>query len=599
MAIEDIQLHLVRTWDDAERFRSWLGNRREFLAVDVETEGLNVGRDRIRLTQFGDHTDGWGFDHYDWRGLIKESIESYSSGPIVAHNLLFDSKMLKKDGIVIPQHLAHDTMVMAFLKDASGAIGLKPTAARYVDKRAKAGASILSAAMSVGKWTWATIPIDHPAYWQYACLDTCLTSLLASRLWPEISSKFLRAYETELGCIHVLREAEIKGLLTDPVYREQAAAKLRAEISALRPQIPIENPGSDHQVRRYLLEIGAPLFVKTESGALSVDKEVLRWLAPTFPVCGPIEQYRSKTRMLTNYLEKMDDLAVDNVIHASTKPVGARTSRMSVTDPPLQTLPRGRLIRDAFIARPGMAFVGADFAGMEMRALASKANEENMLAAYARGEDLHDFVATKLYGPGFTKPQRTVCKNGGFGKIYGAGVEKFAVTAGIDVATAREFLDQYAIFFPRVDGYLQETTRTVMERAGDQGRKGKGWVELIDGRILPVDGDKPYTGVNYTIQGSCAVILKEKICQLANAGLEEYFRLPVHDELIFECPIEERHDVRAVIERVLPDADSFPGVTLTIESDIFDRWGHHYAADGFEAYVPTEPAEWMREEATA
>jgi hypothetical protein len=292
----------------------------------------------------------------------------------------------------------------------------------------------------------------------------------------------------------------------------------------------------------------------------------------------------------------MDELAVNGVLHASTKPVAARTGRMSVTDPPLQTLPRGRLIRDAFVAREGRAFVMADFAGMEMRALACEAKEENMLAAYARGEDLHNYVATMLYGPDFTKPQRTICKNGGFGKIYGAGAEKFAVTAKISISDAKEFLSAYAERFPRVDAYLQEMTNSIMRQiGGDRGERG--YVELIDGRMLPVDGEKPYTAVNYKIQGSCAIVLKEKICELANAGLGDFFRLPVHDELLFEPPLEDAADVRETVERIMPDRHNFPGITLEIESDIVPRWGAHYAADGFEPYLPTVDPDWYQEAA--
>jgi DNA polymerase-1 len=588
-------VHLVRDWEDACRFKQWLSQSREFLAFDVETEGLNVARDKIRLTQFGDHTDSWAFAHGDWRGLIKETLETYR-GQMVAHNLLFDAKMLKKDGIHVPQHLSHDSMIMTWLKDPSGLVGLKPAAAKYVDKRAKLGQNALGEAFASGRWTWATIPIDHPAYWIYACLDTSLTSMLASTLYQDTVVRYRRAYETELACIHVLRDAEIAGLKTDPDYRRRAAAQLRVEIAALLPQIPIANPGSDAQVRKYLLDRGAPLHVKTENGALSVDKDVLQWLAPSFPICTLIEQYRSKTRMLTNYLEKMDELAVDDVIHASTKPVAARTGRMSVTDPPLQTLPRGRLIRDCFVAREGHAFVMADFAGMEMRALACEAKEENMLAAYARGEDLHNYVATILYGPDFTKPQRTVCKNGGFGKIYGAGAEKFAVTAKITIDAAKEFLHRYAQEFPRVDAYLQEMTNSIMRQTGgDRGKQG--YVELIDGRMIPVDGEKPYTAVNYKIQGSCAVVLKEKIVELDSAGLGEFFRLPVHDELIFEVPLDLKEEVRDVVERVMPDRHNFPGITLEIESDIVPRWGTHYAADGFDAYLPTTDSDWYLQEA--
>lgn len=589
--LASIDVHLVRTWEDAQNFMSWLGNRREYLAIDTETTGLNVGRDKIRLAQFGDHTAGYALAYGDWRGLIKQAIEGYQA-PTVCHNLLYDSKMLKADGITIPQRWANDSMVMTWLMDPAAKMALKTAAARYVDPRAAAGQRILAELFATTGWNWATVPVDHPAYWAYGVLDTCLTSCLASALTPKIDESYRRAYELEVACIHVLREAEIAGMMTDADYRRRAAHKLTLEIEALKPEIPLKNPGSDAQVRDYLLRLGVPLVVQTEHGALSVDKDVLKWVHTLWPQVGAdkISEYRQKTRLLSNYFEKMDDLAVDGVVRASTKPVAARTGRMSVTDPPLQTLPRGRVVRDAFIAREGQCLVMADFSGMEMRALASMANEENMLAAYARGEDLHNFTATALFGPGFTKPQRTICKNAGFGKVYGAGIEKFAVTAGISIDEAKAFMTRYDELFPGVKGYMHQVVNDVMVTAGGR-RRGRGWVELIDGRRIPVDADKAYTGVNYTIQGSCAIVTKEKIVELAHAGLEPFFRLPVHDELIFECPIEDRHEVRQIIEDVMPDRRNFPGVVLEIESDCVSRWGIHYE-DDFEPYLPTEKQEW-------
>lgn len=600
MGLDNLQLTLVESTGDVFDLLTWLGERREFLAVDVETTGLNAGCDRIRLCQFGDHTRGWALDYGDWRGVVKEVLVQYDR-PIVAHNLIYDSKMLKADGIEIPQRLAHCSMVMAFLKDPASAIGLKSAATRYVDRRAAVGQGLLQQAMSGASWTWATVPIDHPAYWQYAALDTCITSLLASKLWSETGGgEFRDTYELELAVIHCLRDAELAGMLTDPDYIQRAIPKLLVELAELKPQIPC-NPNSDKQVVELLTGLGAHLFVRTERGNLSVDKSVLGYLEPDYPVAGLIERYRLASRLLGSYLEKFqevpDGLAVSGVLHANTKPVGARTGRMSVTEPPLQTLPRGRVVRDAIVARPGHRLILADFAGMEMRALASLAQETNMLAAYGRGDDLHDFVAREVYGPSFTKQQRQVCKNAGFAKIYGAGVPKFAVTAGISIDEAESFLARYDVLFPGVGTFMTKVTTAVLERAGGR-RNGRGWVKLQDGRKLPVEADKAYVGVNYRIQGGTAISTKRKIVELDSVGLGPAFRLAVHDELIYEVPEEHAAEARHVIERVMPDRRSFPGVTLEIETDEVHRWGERYRGD-YPAYVGTELAPWLREGATA
>lgn len=607
--VANIKLRRVTCYAHVEEFFAWLGQRREFLGVDVETTGLLVGYDRIRLAQFGDHSTGWAFDYSEWKGAVRDAIKRYDR-PMVAHNLLFDSKMLKHDGIVIPQHLAHDSMLMVHLADPAAYMGLKPAAGRWIDKRAAAGQELLKKAMAEGGWTWETIPPWVPAFWQYSAFDTCLSALLAEELWPKTRRV---PYEIELAAIHCLREAELQGLRVDEGYRQlaewklaQAVAEHEARIQALAPGL---NPGSDKQVIEALHSMGARWDVYTENGNLSVDKDVLKWLGSeaggSFPVAGLLSQWRKDERLLNSYVRKFADvgkginpkgqavgLGVYGYLHPSTKPVAARTGRMSVTDPPLQTLPRGRVVRDAIIPRDGHVFVMADFSGMEMRVLASFAQEPEMLAAYARGEDLHNFTAEKLYGANFTKPQRTLCKNGGFANIYGAGVEKFAVTAEIDLDAARAFRKQYDEMFPGIKVFAGQVVNDVIQAAGGK-RKGYGHVTLIDGRWLPVEADKAYKGVNFRIQGSCAVVLKQKIVQLDHAGLGPFFRLAVHDELIYEVPIPLASEAKQIIEHVMPDSTSFPGVTLEIESDIVHRWGDHYRGD-FPKYIETEDAEWLR-----
>lgn len=595
--MEDISVTRVERIEDVEEMMRWLGERRATrLAVDVETTGLNAGVDKIRLAQFGDAMRGFALDYRDWRGVVKQVIETYDRD-MVAHNLLYDSKMLKADGIVIPQRLAHDTMVQVHLKAPDKGMDLKGACVRYVDKRARAGQQLLKEAYAKTGTNWATIPTDVPAYWIYSTLDTCLTSRLDSVLWKDTGGgPFREAYELELAVIHCLREAELAGMVVDEEYRQLAEAKLRMEIAMLEPQIPIDNPGSDKQVIAYLHSLGAHWEIYTEKGNLSVDKDVLKWLAPNFPVCVPLLEWRQKTRLLTNYIEKMAEypygLAANGMLHCNTRTVEARTGRMSVTDPPMQTLPRGRVVRDGIVARDGHCFVMADFNGMEMRALASFAHEENMLAAFARGEDLHGFVAQALYGPDYTKQHRTICKNGNFSKVYGAGVAKFAATAGIDVDTAAAFLASYDQMFPGIAAYMEKTALEVVQRAG--GRKNDGWVETIDGRKLPVEGDKAYKGVNFTIQGSCAVTTKKKIVELDAAGLGPYFRLAVHDELIYEVPFELAGTAEQVIHHVMPERDDYPGVVLEIESDTVDRWGQHYRGDDFPKYVETEDPAWLK-----
>lgn len=595
MSFDDLKFRRVTRIDDLWDFRNWMGERRPILAIDTETGGLNVGHHKLRLFQVGDGEQGWALDFADWGGAVKEVIASYDR-PVVFHNALFDLKYLRREGIRIPQHLVHDTMVMLFLRNPAGQMSLKSAATRLVDRRAAAGQGYLEAVMAKNGWTWETVPTDNPAYWQYGVLDTCLTAMLAEKIWPEIRDQYKYAYELEMAVIHCLVTAELAGLQVDRDARFRTETKLIEDLSDLRQAIPLDlgKPTSDKQVVAFLQKIGAGqhLIYKTDKGNVSVDKEALGYVAKQgFDVAADIAKFRSRTTTLHNYIQKFADvhqggLAVDGVLRCNTRPVAARTGRMSITEPPLQTLPRGRVVRDCIVAREGYRFCMADFAGMEMRAIASLSQDEGLLGAFARGEDPHGFTASQVYGEGWTDQQRSTAKNAGFALIYGAGDEQFAKTAEITVEEGKQFMEKHKSLFPSVHAYMQ----VMIDQVHATAQGGWGYIELQDGRRLPVEKNKAYASTNYRIQGGCAVTLKERIVALDNMGMGDWFRLPVHDELIYEVPEEHVPAAREIIRTTMPD-HSWPGIVLEIDQDEVSRWGNHYRGK-YPEYIETQPAAW-------
>lgn len=606
--LADLQFRRVDTWDDAQDFKAWLALDRPFLGCDTETSGLLFGHDVVRLVQFGDHRAGWALDYPEWKGLVQDVFRTYE-GRQVWHNSLFDLTMLKADGVVTQQRLQHDTMLMCYLKDPGARKDLKGAAAMYVDKMARVGQSVLKGFMSGGGFDWGDVPRDAEPYWVYGILDTCLTALLAEALWEDTAVALREAYELNMAVIHVLRDAQVRGFAVDEVYRVACERKLREECAMLEADIPFE-PSKDQQARHHLLSIGAEIHERTPEGNVSVDKFVLKRLLDEdpirFAVAGTLNTWRQKNRSLNNYITTFADvsqggMAVDGALHAHAHPVGGVnergnpagtiTGRLSITQPALQTLPKGRVVRDALVAREGHRLLQADYAGMELRALAGLAQEPNMMAAFDRGEDLHDFVTQMLFGDRWTKKQRGVTKNVQFAKCYGAGLDQLANTAGLPVHEVQAIVDLYDERFPRVAAFMQETINSIMEQAGE--RRGRGWVTLPDGTRLPVSGDEAYKGVNFKIQGGTAVAAKRKLVELDQAGLGDFFRLAVHDEFLFEVPSSEIYEARETLRRVMPDDRTYPGVTLTIDDDMVERWGQHFRGPDYPKYVETEDPEWL------
>jgi DNA polymerase-1 len=437
MNTPDIQLHLVETLDDALDLKNWVGERREWLGLDIETEGVNVGRDAVRLVQLGDTRHGWAVPWEDWSGIFKDVMRQYDRR-IVCHNLMFETKFLVREGIEMPMHLLHDTMIMAHLKNSMLTVALKPVAKRMLGGWAVMGENQLSQQMAKHGWTWATVPIDLPAYWQYGALDPVITVMIADKLWPNVQDqRFI--YDIELSAISVMARAELRGIAVDLDYVAQKSHEMVAIMDEARPHIPVEisNPGSDAQVLAYLQRMGAQLWKTTDKGNLSCDDDVMKAQEEAgVPGAAAIRKWRRARWLENSHFSNIREMHVGGIIRPSIKPVGARTSRMSIEKPALQTVPRGAEVRDCYVARPGHSIISADYDQLELRVLADGANEEAMLQAIREGRDLHNFVATSLYTDAFTAEQRQICKNGQFAIVYGAGMAQFARTAGISMEKA-------------------------------------------------------------------------------------------------------------------------------------------------------------------
>jgi DNA polymerase-1 len=603
---DDCQLHLIESIDDLLDMRSWLGERREWLGCDVETEGLNLGRDRIRLWQFGDLRHGWAASWDGWSGALRDLLPAYD-GRVVFHNSPFDLGMLAREGIRPRREQTHDTMIMAHLLEPRYGIGLKAMARRRVDTRASAGEEALKQVYADNGWDWKTIPIEHPAYWSYSAMDTCITAALAETIWDEVQP-YRRVYDVEMACIHVLTDSRLRGMEIDVPYCDRKLAEYEVELEHLKAVIRDGadiDPGKDAQLQAYLrvlwdraggrgsFDSGWPRRKNPDGteGTLTFDDKALDWYARTYPddstIIKPLRDWRKLTRLCTHYLRPLLRENVDGIVRCNIKPVGARHGRMSITEPALQTLPRGREIRDAFRAREGHKLILTDYMTMEQRVLASYAKCWPMVAAFARGEDLHRWTASLAYDVPMeqvTPKQRAIAKNVAYANLYGAGPDKMATHAGVPVHVVDAFLEKYHAMFPEISTFQAACINTVRER---QRNEDVGYIYTVLGRRLPVDKDKvATTSVNYLCSSSAtADVLKLKIVQVADAleaaGLthaDAQVLLPVHDEIICEARDEVVEFAAKIIEETMTELTLFD-CPLNVEQDIVALWGEHYAPD--------------------
>lgn len=589
--LASVQLHLVQSVSDVLECREWVSHSRETpVAFDTETEGLVPQRHRLRLIQLGDMRHGWAFP-FEWAGAAIEIIRDLIARrkPVVAHNSGFDHRFIQRWlGYDIPWHLVHDTMILAALADPTRPKGLKPLAERFIDPAAAAGQSLLNDGMRANGWTWATVPADFPPYWSYAALDPVLTCHIWDTLADRVLKQCPEAYDLERAVVPVLSSMMDAGMLIDREYITATTERLRRYSESARAWLrDVHGVGSlmsAREIAAALGQQGAEVTEFTGSGLPSVTKEYLKYLtldADITPgareLARVILKARHAEKLSGTYLENFLAMATaDGTVHCNIKQLEARSSRMSCSDPNLQNLPRDdKVVRGGFIPRPGWVFISCDFSQIEMRLFAALSGDEGLIKAFAdadaTGTDFYATIASDLFGEPVSKsdPRRQSVKSAGYAAIFGAGIGKQAQTAGVSIQKYRPIRAALDARYPGFTSYPREIASYAARHADESGRP---CVHTSTQRPLFIDPKHLYAATNYRIQPEAAECLKRAGVALASAGLMEYMRLFVHDEVILEVPAQRAEDMRRAVEDVMTDTTRY-AVPLTCEAKIMpERW---------------------------
>jgi DNA polymerase I-like protein with 3'-5' exonuclease and polymerase domains len=570
--MEDTVIHFVEEFSEVEGFFQWLSQKRDWLAIDTETGGLEFWKQPLRLVQIGDTQEAWVFRADRWLGVIEEAIKKYD-GRWVGQNLPFDIRFLEaQGGIKFPWSKAHDTKTMAHLLNPNRSTSLKALGAAFLSPQAKRLQGALQAAMVAQKWGWADIPFDFPTYWGYGGADAILTARIAEKFWPEVEANYRAVYDLEMQVARICSAMEMKGVQIDLPYCEMMYDKIKEYCGETERWCLEEygvRPSEAQSVATKLVSEGVDLSKTTPTGMWAMDKDVLEGL--DHPLAKAVLGHRQKTKIGSTYFENFLNMHDHGVLHPSINTLGAVTGRMSIQNPALQTLPRGSIVRDAFVPRRGFAWVSADFDNIEMKLLAHFCQDQGMLEA-ARTQDMHLEMAKIAYqDPDMQRkdPRRQTFKNANFAKAYVAGVEKFSWTAGIPVEEGKAFLDFYDELFPGVKDFQRKVINVAKQRLASE---GKAYVLSPLGRRHTEVKDKLYALVNRLIQGTAADAFKQSLIDLDNAGFGGNLLLPVHDEADLEILVDEAKDAIPEIERIMTQSNWSVPLTVSAEGP-FERWG--------------------------
>ena len=377
----------------------------------------------------------------------------------------------------------------------------------------------------------------------------------------------------EMPLVPVLAKMERAGMLVDPDRLHSLSEGLATQITEVERSIrdlagdETFNIGSPMQLSHVLFDVmGLPTkgLKKTKRGYYSTNAKVLSDLARDHEIVRLILDWREKSKIKSTYLDTLGPLRRgDGRVHTTYNQTITATGRLSSSDPNLQNIPTrselGRTVKTAFSAGEGSVFLAVDYSQIELRLLAHLSGDEHLVRAFNEGEDFHAETAARVFGvpvSEVTPDLRSRAKAVNFGIVYGQQAYGLSQSLHISMAEARDMIDRYYEAYPGVRTFLDN----VVARA-----KQTGYAETMYGRrrhIPELKAKNPQlrgfgerTAMNHPMQGTAADIIKIAMARVSRRLEEEGFAahmiLQVHDELDFECPVNEVERLTTMVRDVM------------------------------------------------
>ncbi|MFF5433448.1 DNA polymerase [Streptomyces griseofuscus] len=582
-----VRIRVVEDERDLTAFRNWLRHTR-IAGFDTETTGLNWWDSdrgfRIRLAQFGTGSETWVIPVELGPAYAEATREAlYHLEWLVAHNGTFDLHAVEACLGIPMEELAPkvwDTSLLAHLvdpravKERGPGLKLEELVKFYIDPQAAeevkgSMAAIAKRYKTTKEKIWALVDLFDEEYILYAAMDPAWAYRLFQILYKLVpfrsKERGLIGWEHRLA--HVTAKLERTGYLIDVEYAEMRCAELSAEQEkweGVAKSFGVENPNSAQQLVEAFEAMGVKLTKRTKpsknhpKGQLAMDDDVLSGLK--HPLADAVIKSRKANKWRKTWFERaLNGRDSNDRVHASINSLRARTSRMAISGSiPAQTFPSGDgYVRHMFLAEEGHVSASIDFGNMELRYLAAFSRDPTMLDAFLNGRDLHQITADAAGVP------RKIGKMANFLTVYGGGWAALMEQANVDEETARVVLEAFNETYPGVGAFGRKLAA--------EARK-TGFVWTATGRRLPVDPGKWFRALNYFIQGGSRDVTARALLEIDRAGLLEYCRLPIHDELVFSFPEKEAPELARECAKLMEF--SVNGLLIPADAEIGGRsWG--------------------------
>ena len=526
------------------------------------------------------------------RDLVLSRMKSWlesDSHLKVGQNLKYDAHIFANYGITL-KGVAFDTLLESYVLESHMPHNMDNLAERHLGMKTIRYEDVCGK----GVHQIGFDQVDLKIATDYAAEDADITLRLHLELWPQIqeSPGLLYIYEkVEMPAMRVLGIMERNGIRIDSALLAKQGQQvgrrlleLEGEIHKLAGQpFNIQSPKQIAEILFGQLEL--PVIKKTPSGAPSTDEEVLQKLAEDYPLPARILDYRSLAKLMSTYIEKLPRMADPKTgrVHTNFSQATAVTGRLASSDPNLQNIPvrteEGRRIREAFIPAEGCKLLSADYSQIELRIMAHIAEDENLLTAFREGKDVHQATAAEIFGvplEDVNSEQRRYAKVINFGLIYGMSAFGLAGNLGIERSAAQNYIAKYFDRYPGVAQYMERTRLEAREN---------GYVETVFGRRLWLPEIKGSNGprrqgaeraaINAPMQGTAADLIKLAMIAvedwLEKEQLKTKMLLQVHDELVFDVPLDEIELLQAKLPDLMCHVADLK-VPLVVSIGIGDNW---------------------------
>ena len=520
--------------------------------------------------------------------LLKPWLEDGSRRK-VGQNLKYDQHVLANHGVRLAG-VAHDTLLQSYVLESNARHDMDALAERHLALRTITYDEVTG--KGAGRIGFEEVDVQRAT--DYSAEDADVTLRLHQVLYPRVAADEKLAYvygSIEMPVREILFRVERNGVLIDAARLEAHGRELGVKMFELEERAYREagqpfNLNSPKQIGEIFFDrLKLPVVKKTPSGAPSTDEDVLERLALDYPLPKTLLEYRALSKLKSTYTDKLPRMVNPKTgrVHTNYGQTTAVTGRLASNDPNLQNIPvrtpEGRRIREAFVAPPGHQIVSADYSQIELRIMAHISEDQGLLEAFARGEDIHRATAAEIFGRDpreVSSEERRYAKVINFGLIYGMSAFGLAQQLGLERATAQAYIDSYFARYPGVAKYMESTRQSAREQ---------GYVETVFGRRLwlpEIRSSSPArragaerAAINAPMQGTAADLIKLAMIAVQGwidaGGLGMKLIMQVHDELVLEVPEAELAHAREELPRLMTGVASLR-VPLVVDIGVGANW---------------------------